>query len=69
MPKSIEELPKTFALDMRFTVRESALLLKMCSYAAIVAMKNKEPFAVEFVRLTNKINSQNPNYTPIEIPN
>jgi hypothetical protein len=69
MPKSIDVLPETFQLDMRLTVRESALLLKMCSYAAIVAMKSKESFAVEFIRLTNKINEQNPNYTPIEIPN
>ena len=69
MPKLIEELPSTFQLDMRLTVRESALLLKMCSYAAVVAMKSKEPFATDFIRLTNKINLQNPNYTPIEIPN
>jgi trehalose/maltose hydrolase-like predicted phosphorylase len=69
MPKSIDELPKTFQLDMRLTVHESALLLKMCSYAAVIAMKNKEAFAIDFVRLTNKINEQNPNWTPIEVPN
>ena len=62
-------LPTTFQLEMRLTVRESALLLKMCSYAAIVALKSREPFAVDFVRLANRINEQNPNWTPIEIPN
>jgi hypothetical protein len=64
-----DEMPETFQIDLRLTVRESKVLLLMAGYATGCAQRNRESFATEFILLTNKINEQNPNWTPIPVPN
>jgi hypothetical protein len=55
-------------LNISLDEDESVLLLMLLGYAVGTALKNRDPFAMKFVDLANKMNRDNPNWTPYEIP-
>lgn len=56
-------------MTIELTDDEFSQLLLMCGYAAGAAAKGEERLlAYSFIHLANRINQNNPNWTPYEIP-
>lgn len=58
-------------MTLKFTLSRDDFetLLLMAGYAVGAAVKDRERrLAVRFLRLTNTINKDNPNYIPYEVP-